>query len=166
MPDIWGDDWRLAPDTEPQLLTIPAGAATKVVITDDPWIVEKLQGKALLCPPTDLLKVDLAEGESVAMIRPVDDVRALLPNDLPDEAVQRDVVLYNTQLTAPLAAGTVLGEIRVSADGVVYGVTKLVNSSTIELSRNAYLTQRLGEILSKGWVIALIAVLLTSFVTP
>ena len=106
------------------------------------------------------LEVDLADGESVAMIRPVEDVRALLPNDLPDEAVQRDVVLYNTQLTAPLAAGTVLGEIRVSADGVVYGVTKLVNSSTIELSRNAYLTQRLGEILSKGWVIALIAVLL------
>ncbi|MGX8712140.1 MAG: SufB/SufD family protein [bacterium] len=69
MPDIWGDDWRLAPDTEPQLLTIPAGAATKVVITDDPWIVEKLQGKALLCPPTDLLKVDLAEGASLQLYR-------------------------------------------------------------------------------------------------
>ena len=49
---------------------------------------------------------------------------------------------------------------RISADGVVYGTTKLINSSAIELSRNAYLTQRLGEILSKGWVIALIVVLL------
>ncbi|MCR5577171.1 MAG: D-alanyl-D-alanine carboxypeptidase [Oscillospiraceae bacterium] len=106
------------------------------------------------------LEVELAEGESVAMLRPAEDVRALLPNDLPDEAIRRDVALYGTTLTAPIAAGTVLGEIRVSADGVVYGTTKLVNSSAIELSRNAYLTQRLGEILSKGWVIALIAVLL------
>ena len=106
------------------------------------------------------LDVDLADGESVAMLRPAEDIRALLPNDVPDEAVRREVALYSTELTAPLAAGTVLGEIRISADGVVYGTTKLINSSAIELSRNAYLTQRLGEILSKGWVIALIAVLL------
>ena len=99
-------------------------------------------------------------GESVAMLRPAGDIRALLPNELPDEAIHRDVVLYSTELTAPLAAGTVLGEVRVSADGVVYGTTKLINSSAIELSRNAYLMERLGEILSKGWVIALIAVLL------
>ena len=106
------------------------------------------------------LEVDLADGDSIAMLRPAEDIRALLPNDLPDEAIRREVALYSTQLTAPLAAGTVLGEIRVSADGVVYGTTKLINSSSIELSRNAYLTQRLAEILSKGWVIALIAVLL------
>ena len=106
------------------------------------------------------LEVALADGESVAMLRPAEDVRALLPNDIPDEAVRREVAIYSTELTAPLAAGTVLGEIRISADGVVYGTTKLINSSAIELSRNAYLTQRLGEILSKGWVIALIAVLL------
>ncbi len=106
------------------------------------------------------LDVALADGESVAMLRPAEDIRALLPNDLPEEAIRREVAIYSRELTAPLAAGTVLGEIRVSADGVVYGTTKLVNSSAIELSRNAYLMQRLGEILSKGWVIALIVVLL------
>ena len=106
------------------------------------------------------LDVNLAEGESVAMLRPAGDIRVLLPNDVPEEAVRRDVFLYSTELTAPLAAGTVLGEIRVSVDGTVYGTAKLVNSSAIELSRNAYLMQRLGEILSKGWVIALISVLL------
>ena len=106
------------------------------------------------------LDVALADGESVAMLRPAEDIRALLPNDLPEEAIRREVAIYSRELTAPLAAGTVLGEIRVSADGVVYGSTKLLNSSAIELSRNAYLTQRLGEILSKGWVIALIVTLL------
>ena len=94
------------------------------------------------------------------MLCPAEDVRVLLPNELPDEAIRREVALYSTEFTAPLAAGTVLGEVRISADGVVYGTTKLINSSAIELSRNAYLMQRLGEILSKGWVIALIVVLL------
>ena len=104
-------------------------------------------------------EVALADGDAVAMIRPASDIRALLPNDLPDSAIRREIALYSNELTAPLAAGTVLGEIRVSVNGVIYGTTKLLNSSAIELSRNAYLTQRLGEILSKGWVIALIAVL-------
>ena len=126
------------------------------------WGFENFSYRTLLSANevVERLEVELADGESVAMLRPAEDIRVLLPNELPDEAVRRDVVVYSTELTAPLAAGTVLGEVRVSADGVVYGTTKLINSSAIELSRNAYLMQRLGEILSKGWVIALIVVLL------
>ena len=37
---------------------------------------------------------------------------------------------------------------------------KLVNSSDIELSRSAYLKARLGELFSKGWVIALLSIVL------
>jgi len=40
------------------------------------------------------------------------------------------------------------------------GSVKLVNSSNIELSRSAYLKQRLGELLSKGWVISLMLIVL------
>ena len=53
-----------------------------------------------------------------------------------------------------------LGEVRIWADGELLGSTKLINSSAIELSRNAFLTNRLTEILSKGWVIAILSVLL------
>ncbi len=126
------------------------------------WGFENFSYRTLLSANevVERLEVELADGESVAMLRPAEDIRVLLPNELPDEAIHRDVALYSTELKAPLAAGTVLGEVRISADGVVYGTTKLINSSAIELSRNAYLMQRLGEILSKGWVIALIVVLL------
>lgn len=110
------------------------------------------------------MDVDLADGDAVAMIRPADSISALLPNDIADEDVQREVTLYSDQLTAPLSAGTVLGEIRVSVNGTVYGTTKLINSSAIELSRSSYLRQRVGEILSKGWVIALIVILLVFMV--
>ena len=105
------------------------------------------------------LPVALAEEDAVALLRPMDEISALVPNELPDEAVQRDVVLYSEELSAPLAAGTVLGEIRVSVAGEVFGTSKLVNSSAIELSRSSYLTQRVTEILSRGWVIALLIIL-------
>ena len=104
--------------------------------------------------------VELAEGNAVAMLRPQEELRALMPNEVKDEDIRREVILYNETLRAPIGAGTVLGEVRVYVNSTLFGTSRLVNSSAIELSRNAYLTRRVGEILSKGWVIALISVLL------
>ena len=104
--------------------------------------------------------VELAEGDAMAMLRPQEELRALMPNEVTDDDIRRDVILYNDTLRAPIGAGTVLGEVRVYVGSSLYGTSRLVNSSAIELSRNAYLARRVGEILSKGWVIALISVLL------
>ena len=105
------------------------------------------------------LEVDMAEDDALAMLRPADDISALMPNEITEADIKREVTIYNRELRAPLAAGTVLGEIRISVGSTVYGTSKLVNSSAIELSRNAYLTQRVAEILSKGWVITLLVIL-------
>ena len=104
--------------------------------------------------------VELADGETVAVLKPAEEIRALVPNELKDEDIRREVVLYNDTLTAPLAAGSVLGEVRIWAGNDLLGTTRLINSSAIELSRNAFLTQRLAEIVSKPWVIGILAVLL------
>ena len=104
--------------------------------------------------------VELAEGNAVAMLRPQEELRALMPNEVKDEDIRREIILYNDTLRAPIGAGTVLGEVRVYVGTTLFGTSRLVNSSAIELSRNAYLARRVGEILSKGWVIALISVLL------
>ena len=69
LPDVWGDNWQVPEGTDPQLLPVPCGAATKVVITDDPWLVELMDGKALCCPPTELLKIDIKEGASLEIYR-------------------------------------------------------------------------------------------------
>ncbi len=105
------------------------------------------------------LEVEMAEEDALAMLRPSDEIIALMPNEITDADIRREITLYNENLRAPLAAGTVLGEIRISVGGTIYGTSKLVNSSAIELSRNAYLTQRITDILSRGWVIALLIVL-------
>ena len=104
-------------------------------------------------------EVELAEGDVLAMLRPAEELRALMPNEVSDEDIRREVILYNDTLRAPIGAGTVLGEVRVSVGDALYGTSKLVNSSAIELSRNAYLARRVAEILSKGWVIALLSIL-------
>lgn len=104
--------------------------------------------------------VELAEGDAMAMLRPQEELRALMPNEATDDDIRREVILYNDTLRAPIGAGTVLGEVRIYVGSSLYGTSRLVNSSAIELSRNAYLARRVGEILSKGWVIALISVLL------
>ena len=104
--------------------------------------------------------VELAEGDAMAMLRPQEELRALIPNEVTADDIRREVILYNDTLRAPIGAGTVLGEVRVYVGSSLYGTSRLVNSSAIELSRNAYLARRVGEILSKGWVIALISVLL------
>jgi len=106
------------------------------------------------------LEVELADNDAVAMLRPAQDLKLLLPNETTDESISRQVVIYDQNLRAPLAAGTVLGEVQVSVDGEPAGSVRLVNSSNIELSRSAYLKARLGELLSKGWVITLLSIVL------
>jgi flagellar biosynthesis/type III secretory pathway M-ring protein FliF/YscJ len=69
-------------------------------------------------------------------------------------------VTSTATLKALLHPAAVVREVRFQADGELLGTSKLVNSSAIELSRNAFLTNRLTEILSKGWVIAILSVLL------
>ena len=69
LPNTWGDEWKVPADTTPQLLSVPQGASLCVVITDDPWIVEMLDGKAVCMPSTPLLKVDAAEDSSLQLYR-------------------------------------------------------------------------------------------------
>ena len=102
----------------------------------------------------------MAEGDGMVMLYPASDVRLLMPKDVSDDVISRSTVIYDQRLVAPLAAGTVLGEIQLSADGESYGSVKLITTSDVELSRSAYLKERLGEIFSKGWVIALLIIVL------
>ena len=110
--------------------------------------------------PITKVNVDMAEGDGMVMLDPASDVRLLMPKDVSDDVISRSTVIYDQRLVAPLAAGTVLGEIQLSADGESYGSVKLITTSDVELSRSAYLKERLGEIFSKGWVIALLIIVL------
>jgi len=125
------------------------------------WAFDNFSYQTLLSTSevVERVEVDLAEGDGMAMLRPAEDITVLLPNGISEDELRREVVLYNDNLRAPIPAGTVLGEVRISIGSTVYGTAKLVNGSDVELSRNAFLAQRLGEILQKPWVITLMCVL-------
>ena len=106
------------------------------------------------------LEVALADNDAVAMLRPSQDLKLLIPNETAEESISREIVIFDQNLRAPLAAGTVLGEVRVSIDGEPVGSVRLVNSSDISLSRSAYLKDRFGDLFSKGWVITLLSIVL------
>ena len=107
---------------------------------------------------TEKVTVSLAEGDGVINLRPVEDVRALLPNDIDDASISTEVTVYEEKLVAPLAANTVLGEVHIVADGKDYGSVKLVNPVAVELSKAELIKTHIKEFFSKGWVIAIIVI--------
>ena len=64
LPNIWGDDWKVEKG-EIREEIIPAGASVKMVITDDPWLVDLLAGKAICRPSIELLKISMDEDSSL-----------------------------------------------------------------------------------------------------
>lgn len=102
--------------------------------------------------------VKLAAGGGEVILRPVEDIRVLLPNDIDDASIQTEVHVYEDKLVAPIAAGTELGEVRISADGRDYGVVKLTNPTEVKLSKLEFIKQQLKGFFSRGWVITLIII--------
>ena len=104
--------------------------------------------------------VKLAAGGGEVILRPVEDIRVLLPNDIDDASIQTEVHVYEDKLVAPIAAGTELGEVRISADGRDYGVVMLTNPTEVKLSKLEFIKQQLKGFFSRGWVITLIIIVL------
>ena len=125
------------------------------------WAFDNFSYQEVVNQSDHIAKVDveLAKDDMQAILRPAQNVKLLLPNDVSPESITTSVSLTNSKLVAPLEVGQVLGEAKIYIDGEYYGSTELVNSVKIELSRVEYLKQKLGDILSKGWVITLLVLI-------
>ena len=111
--------------------------------------------------------VNLAEDGGQAILRPESAVSALVPNKGFNPAtLERDIVIFSEQtgegLTAPIAAGSVLGEVTLSLDGVELGSANLVTGGTIELARSEYMKQEIAGFFSNIWVILIIVLLVAA----
>ena len=101
----------------------------------------------------DYVDVALAEGDARVGLRPQHSVTFPLPNDV--EPGQEDVriTLYDENLTAPIEAGTVLGEAQVLYNGAAFATVKLLASGNVDLNRWEYFKQRIGEFMSRPAVL-------------
>lgn len=114
-----------------------------------------------------IVDVAMGSGANSVSLRPASAVTALVANDVSDSDFTRSVVIYSqlegTELTAPITAGDVLGEVSVYSDGVSYGTVSLVAASSVELSHWQYLKSQVAETLSLPAVKIGIAVVVVFF---
>lgn len=114
------------------------------------------------------LDVDMAAGGEKVTLRPKEVVTALLANDDDLTSFDRTITIYSEQsgetLEAPITAGAILGEITISRDGVTYGTTQLVASSSVDLSKIEYLKSQLGTAVNLVWVKVIFWVLIVALV--
>lgn len=116
---------------------------------------------------TDLITdvpVVMGSDADFVSLHPLNSVRALLPNDDDLQRFEHKIVIYSEQLgedlVAPVEAGTVLGEVSIVKDGVVYGSSPLVASSAVGLSYRQFMSERISETLKKPVVVLLLIIVL------
>ena len=129
------------------------------------WVFRNFSYQNVLAASETVTKVpvEFAQDNGQVILHAIQDVSLLLPNDI--DLAQRETVvtLYEQKLRAPIEKDTVLGEAHIYVAGRDYGTVKLVNAVPVELARGQYMLQQLRSVFSRGWVIALIAVLLVFF---
>lgn len=126
------------------------------------WVFDNFQYRDIIsaADPVGKAEVKNAKGNNQAILRPAEDLRLLLPFDLDSESIVTTPFPYDETVEAPVKAGQVLGEIKVTIDGEDYGSVELVNSTDIELAGGKVFMLKLKEFFSKTWVITLIVIIL------
>ena len=126
------------------------------------WVFDNFSYRTILDSASfgEKVHVDLAEGDGTFTLHPDGDVTVLLPDDISDDAIETSVTVYEDKLVAPIAANTVLGEVRVSANGRDYGSINLVNRNDIDMSRSEFIKLRIRNFFAQKWVIAIIVIIL------
>jgi D-alanyl-D-alanine carboxypeptidase (penicillin-binding protein 5/6) len=104
---------------------------------------------------TDLLaRVPILHGSGADFVnaRPEQSLSLLLDNSIPNDAFVRDITLFFDEeynpLIAPVTAGTVLGEVVLTRNGVEYAKMALVANTDISLDGLEYMRRQISAMLS------------------
>lgn len=134
------------------------------------WAFENFSSREILNSSELITEVDvaMAADDGKATLRPNAVLTAVVANDFDVSSLQRDIVIYSERdgetLEAPIAAGTVLGEITLSLNGDVYGTTQLIAGSSVELSKAQYMKNQVAEVLGMTWVKIVIVALVLAII--
>lgn len=129
------------------------------------WLYENYSYQQVLSSTDSVINVPvaLATSDTVAG-RPDTSINVLLPNDFDLDSVEYEYVIYSERdaspLVAPVSAGTILGEVTVSADGRVFDTVNIVATNTAALSKGVYLKNAVKTILQQPVVHKLLVILI------
>ncbi|MCL2366737.1 MAG: serine hydrolase [Oscillospiraceae bacterium] len=118
------------------------------------WGYDQFGWRTILAT-TDLVaraSITHGAGHDSVNLRPESEIRLLLDRDLPlDEFVRHITIFYvddDESFVAPIEAGTVLGEITVIRDGVVYGPIPLLANTGVDLHSFEFIRQQVVDVLT------------------
>lgn len=134
------------------------------------WAFENFSSREILSSSELITEVPvaMAADDGKATLRPNTVLTAVVANDFDVSSLKRDIVIYSERdgetLEAPIAAGTVLGEITLSLGDDVYGTTQLIAGSAVELSKTQYMKNQISNVLGMTWVKVVIIALVLALV--
>ena len=135
------------------------------------WAFENYSYRNII-DTTDLVKdihVNMAKDADYVTVRPETAVKALMPNDEDNSSFDQQLTIYSEQegkeLVAPIEAGTVLGKITISRDGVIYGSSELVACSSVNLDYSQFIGNKIAKSLKDPLVIIFIVIILGLLLT-
>lgn len=88
--------------------------------------------------PVAKVAVTLSRQADEVMVKPQGSITRTLPKDLDLEQIQTEITLFSNEVEAPVQEGQVLGTMKLSCDGEVYGTLDLVAVTSVERSDLLY----------------------------
>ena len=130
------------------------------------WAFENYSYRNVL-ETTDLVAdvpVKMGKDADYVTVHPETAVKALMPNDEDNSSFEQEVTIYSeetgAELVAPVETGEVLGEVTIKRDGVVYGTSKLVACSSVDLSYSRFIQGKIFSSLKNPLVIIFVLIVL------
>lgn len=125
------------------------------------WAFENFTQKKILNENdiVDEIPVSMASGQDYVTLVASSDITALLPNDVQSTAIQKTPTLAQ-KVVAPVAQGTVLGQLELKLSGETIAVVPLVASENIKRNEMVFLLNTFKGFFFQPLVIALTIVLL------
>ena len=126
------------------------------------WAFENFTNRVIVSENEvlDYADVALAAGDARVGLKPQRSVTLPLPNDVEPGTEDVRITLYDENLTAPIEAGTVLGEAHVFYNGAEFATVRLVASGSVDLNRWEYFKIRIREFLSRPAVLIVLILVL------
>ena len=88
--------------------------------------------------PVDKVAVTMSRQADEVMVKPQGSITRTLPKDLDVDQIEAEIHLFAEEVEAPVEAGQVLGTMKLSYEGEVYGTLDLVAVTSVERSDLLY----------------------------
>ena len=115
--------------------------------------------------PVAEVAVTLSRQADSGLVKPQGSITRTLPKDLDTELIESEITLFSREVEAPVEAGEVLGTMKLSYEGEVYGTLDLVAVTSVERSELLYKKQQFLQFFQSSTVrlVLVVVLLLTAF---